>query len=237
MALDCFFEIDPIITRSFASIFSVVMGTQDYKAHFKKFFSYVLNGLLITLPVFGTAYIIYQVLKWVDSIIPRLWYSDAELAARGDGISGWGILILLGILFVLGWLGSMFINDQIKSWFDGLLKRIPGVNNLYQTIADILGAFVGNKKKFDKPVLVKVSEQLDMEMIGFVTDTDLDELGQIEGKVAVYFPMSYSFAGHLMIVPSKNVKPIDRNAVDVMKYTVSGGIVEMEHPHEKSKER
>jgi len=210
-----------------------MMQNQDFKYYLRRFFSYVLNGLLITLPVFGTAYIIYQVVKWVDNIIPRLWYSDAQLAERGDGLSGWGILVLLALLFVMGWLGSMFINDQIKSWFEGILKRIPGVNNLYQTISDILGAFVGNKKKFDKPVLVKVSEQLDMEMIGFVTDTDLAELGDIEGKVAVYFPMSYSFAGHMMIVPAKNVKPIDRNAVDVMKYTVSGGIVEIEHDDQK----
>jgi uncharacterized membrane protein len=209
------------------------MGDFDFKSYFKKFISYVLNGLLITLPVFGTAYIIYVVFKWVDNIIPRLWYSEEELAQHGNGVWGWGILVLVALLFVMGWLGSMFINDQIKSWFDRTLKKIPGVNNLYQTIADLLGAFVGNKKKFDKPVLVKVSEQLDMEMIGFVTDTDLAELGDIEGKVAVYFPMSYSFAGHMMIVPSKNVKPIDRNAVDVMKYTMSGGIVEIEQKDEK----
>lgn len=211
------------------------MQKLSYKAHLKTFFGYVVNGLLITLPVFGTAYIIYQVLKWVDNIIPRLVYSDAQLAERGDHISGWGIFVLLGLLFLLGWLGSMFINEQIKTGFENLLKRIPGVNNLYQTISDILGAFVGNKKKFDKPVLVKVSEQLDMEMIGFITDTDLSELGKIDGKVGVYFPMSYSFAGHLMIVPTKNITPIDRNAVDVMKYTVSGGIVEMDHSDEKSK--
>jgi uncharacterized membrane protein len=210
------------------------MDSFGIKEYFKKFISYVLNGLLITLPVFGTAYIIYVVFKWVDNIIPRLWYSEEELAQHGTGVWGWGIVVLLLLLFVMGWLGSMFINDQIKSWFDRTLKKIPGVNNLYQTISDVLGAFVGNKKKFDKPVLVKVSHQLDMEMIGFITDTDLQELGDgIEGKVAVYFPMSYSFAGHMMIVPSKNVKPIDRNAVDVMKYTMSGGIVEIEQKDEK----
>lgn len=204
------------------------------KRLFKTFFGYVVNGLLISLPVFGTAYIIYQVFKWVDNIIPRMLFSEAKMAERGDGISGWGLLVLIALLFALGWLGSKFINEQIKSAFDNMLKKIPGVNNLYQTISDILGAFVGNKKKFDKPVLVKMSEHLDMEMIGFITDTDLEELGDhIEGKIAVYLPMSYSFAGHMVIVPAKNVKPIDRNAVDVMKYTMSGGIVEIDHDHEK----
>lgn len=203
----------------------------------RKLINYILNGLVITLPVFGTAYIIYELLVWLDGIVPRIWYSKEELALRDDEFSGWGIFVLLLVLFVMGWLGSLFINERLKGWFERLLDRIPGVNNLYHTISDILSAFVGNKKKFNQPVLVKVSEQLDLEMIGFITDTDLSELGDISGKVAVYFPMSYSFAGHLMIVPVKNIKRIERNAVDIMKYTVSGGIVELDPENEKYKER
>ncbi len=167
--------------------------------------------------------------------MPRLWYSNEELIEREGGFSGWGILVLVLMLFVLGWLGSRFINEQLKSAFEKLMNKIPGVNNLYSTISDIMGALVGNKKKFNQPVLVKVSDQLDLEMIGFITDTDLSELGDITGKVAVYFPMSYSFAGHMMIVPVRNIKRIERNAVDIMKYTVSGGIVELDHEDEKQK--
>ncbi|MBX7051004.1 MAG: DUF502 domain-containing protein [Flavobacteriales bacterium] len=203
--------------------------------YLRKFVSYVLNGLVITLPVFGTGYIIYKVFMWLDSIVPRLWYSDAELTKREDGFSGWGILVLLFMLFFMGWLGSLFINEQIKNGFEKLMNKIPGVNNLYNTISDIMGALVGNKKKFNQPVLVKVSDQLDLEMIGFITDTDLSQLGDISGKVAVYFPMSYSFAGHLMIVPVRHIKRIERNAVDIMKYAVSGGIVELDHEDEKHK--
>lgn len=201
----------------------------------RKFLSYVLNGLVITLPVFGTGVIIYKAFMWLDGIVPKLWYSEDELAQRDSGFSGWGILVLLLVLFVMGWLGGLFINEKLKEWFEKLLKRIPGVNNLYHTISDILSAFVGNKKKFNQPVLVKVSDQLDLEMIGFITDTDLVELGDISGKVAVYLPMSYSFAGHLMIVPVRNIKRLERNAVDIMKYAVSGGIVELDHEDEKQK--
>jgi uncharacterized membrane protein len=199
----------------------------------RKFINYVLNGLLITLPVFGTAYIIYELFIWLDSLVPRLVYSKEELVNKGDNFSGLGILVLLLVLFLMGWFGSLFINERLRGLFERLLDKIPGVNNLYHTISDILGAFVGNKKKFTQPVLVKVSDQLDMEMIGFVTDTDLTVLGDISGKVAVYFPMSYSFAGHMMIVPVKNIRRLERNAVDIMKYTVSGGIVELDPEDEK----
>jgi uncharacterized membrane protein len=203
--------------------------------YFRKFINYVLNGLVITLPVFGTAYIIYELFKWLDGIVPRILYSETEMLEKGDHFSGWGILVLLVVLFIMGWFGSLFINERLKGWFERMLDKIPGVNNLYHTISDILSAFVGNKKKFNQPVLVKVSDQLDLEMIGFITDTDLSVLGDISGKVAVYFPMSYSFAGHLMIVPTRNIKRLERNAVDIMKYAVSGGIVELDPEDEKHK--
>jgi uncharacterized membrane protein len=194
----------------------------------KTMINYMLNGLVIMLPVFGTGYIIYHTLKWLDGIVPALYYTEAELAQQGNSFTGWGIVILLVVLFVMGYLGAKFINDRLKGLFESLLDRIPGVNNLYHTISDMLGAFVGNKKKFDKPVLVKVSDDMDLEMIGFVTDTDLAELGNIQGKVSVYFPMSYSFSGHMLVVPIRNVKPLQGNPVDIMKYTISGGIVEFD---------
>jgi uncharacterized membrane protein len=200
--------------------------------YLKTVVNYVLNGLVIVLPVFGTAYIVYELLIWLDGIVPRLFASADELkkleAEGGRKFSGWGIVSLVIILFAMGWLGALFINDRIRGLFNSLLERVPGINNVYKTLSDILSALVGSKKRFNRPVLVKVSEQLDMEMIGFVTDTDLSELGNIEGKVAVYFPMSFSFSGHLMVVPAKNVVAIDRNALDVMKYTISGGVVELD---------
>lgn len=200
--------------------------------YLRKFIHYVLNGLVIALPVFGTGYIIYKLFSFLDSIVPRILYSEEELVTRGDHFWGWGIIMLVLVLFVMGWFGSMFINDRIKGWFQRLLDKIPGVNNLYNAISDVLSAFVGKEKKFNQPVLVKVSEQMELEMIGFITDTDLSELGNIQGKVAVYFPMSYSFSGHMMIVPTKNISRIERNAVDILKYTMSGGIVELDHEHE-----
>ena len=83
-------------------------------------------------------------------------------------------------------------------------------------------------------MLVKTAEGSNVEVIGFVTDDDLAELGDLDtkGKIAVYVPMSYSFSGHLIIVPKTSVTVVDRNAVEVMKYIVSGGIVEIESNEE-----
>ncbi len=202
---------------------------------FRRFLGYTLNGLVITLPVFGTGYIIYQLFMWLDSIVPGIIYSESEIARHQHGFSGLGILMLLILLFLMGWLGTIFLNDQLKGLFEKALNKIPGVNNLYNTIADLMNAFVGNKRKFNKPVLVKTAEASNVEVIGFITDDDLSELGKLDtkGKIAVYVPMSYSFSGHLIVVPISCVTVVDRNAVDVMKYIVSGGIVEIESTDEQ----
>ena len=187
----------------------------------RKLIQYILNGLLLTLPMVITGYVIYRLFMGLDSLLP--------IEHRYPGM---GILMLITFLAVLGYLGAKFINDTIRGWFNRLLDRIPLIKTIYKSITDLLGAFVGQKKAFNQPVLVKISEETDIEVIGFVTDEDLKELGNIQNKVGVYFPMSYSFAGHLLIVPAKNVKPIDKNAVDVMKYIVSGGVVDIEHNHD-----
>jgi uncharacterized membrane protein len=192
----------------------------------KRLIGYVLNGLLIAVPVFVTLYIIRNVFFWLDSLIP------------GERkYPGLGILILVVVLALLGWLGTRIINDRLRRALDKLLDRLPLIKTIYKSITDLMGAFVGSKKRFNQPVLVKLNPTLEVEVIGFVTDEDLSELGNIDiqGKIAIYLPMSYSFSGHLVIVPIANVKKIDRNAVDVMKYIVSGGVVEIEHNVDESK--
>ena len=52
---------------------------------------------------------------------------------------------------------------------------------------------------------------------------DLAKLN-LPGEVAVYFPYSYSFAGQVIIIAADKVKPIDKNAADMMKFVISGGV-------------
>ncbi len=202
----------------------------------KRLVGYVLNGLLITLPVFATGYLIWVLFTWLDGLIPRLIYSRKEIAefeAQGHTFWGWGILCLIVILLFMGWVGSRFINESIQRVFDRLLDKLPLIKSIYKSITDLLGAFVGSKKRFNQPVLVRMTESPDITVIGFITDTDLHHLGIADNKVAVYVPMSYSFSGHLIIVPVKNITRIEQNPVDVMKYIVSGGVVELEDADEK----
>ena len=80
-----------------------------------------------------------------------------------------------------------------------MLERTPLVKDIYSTIRDFVSAFLSNKKKFNKPVIVEMGKGLGIFKLGFITDADLSEFG-ISDKVAVYFPHFYNFLGNLFIV-------------------------------------
>jgi uncharacterized membrane protein len=88
----------------------------------------------------------------------------------------------------------------------------------------MLSAFVGNEKRFNKPVMIQVSREAEIFKLGFVTQKDLSYLGIKEGKSAVYLPHSFNFSGNLFIVDNDLITPIDAPSDEVMKFIVSGGI-------------
>jgi uncharacterized membrane protein len=196
----------------------------------RKLIGYILNGVLVTVPIVIVVYIIYKVLVILSIPVNTIMESDMTASEKelvGHDISPLGILILLFVLLAIGFLWAKLISEPLKVRMAKWLDKIP----MYKSIRDLMNAFVGSKKMFNKPVLVKLNPSSEVEMIGFVTDEDLKELGDDqEGKIGVYMPMSYSFSGHLVVVPRRNVKKIDRSSVDIMKYVVSGGIVEIDAP-------
>lgn len=184
------------------------------KAAFNFFKRYFLRGLLYTLPIVIVIYITYELFMFLDGLIET-------------DIPGLGILIMIGVITLMGFLGSSFIATPIEKYFQRLLNRAPLIKTIYRAISDLLSAFVGDKKKFNKPVLVKVNKDSELEKLGFITSEDLSNLDISEGKIAVYLPHSYNFSGNLFIVPKSHVTPIDKPASEVMKFIVSGGVTQV----------
>jgi len=113
----------------------------------KRIVSYFLRGLLFVTPIAITSYIIYQTILFLDNLIPV-------------PIPGIGILMVLGLITFFGYLASLFFAKPFFEWLERGLIKIPLVNLIYTSIKDLMGAFVGDKKKFSSPVIVQVSENL-----------------------------------------------------------------------------
>jgi uncharacterized membrane protein len=180
------------------------------KKFLRSAFRYFLGGMLFIVPIVATAYFIVTSLLWLDSLL--------SLPYRGLGV-----VIIVGAITLMGYLTSIFVFKTATDWFDHIVNRIPFVKLIYSSIKDILAAFVGDKKTFNKPVLVTINKENQLHRIGFITQNDLTDLG-LTDMVVVYFPQSYAVAGDHYVVPKANIKPLDVPGPVAMKFIVSGGV-------------
>ena len=116
---------------------------------------------------------------------------------------------------------------DIFNYFEEKLEHAPFIRHIYSPVKDFTNAFVGNKKKFNRPVLVRTNPVANIEQIGFITQENLKDF-EILDKVAVYLPFSYSLSGQLIITPIENVKPLNAEAAEAMKFVVSGGVTDVD---------
>ena len=180
-----------------------------------KVIRYFLQGILFAVPITVTIIVIYRVILFVDNILPVHY-------------PGLGIFFIVSGLTLLGALGSSFVFRPIINYFESLIERAPLIKVIYSSVKELLSAFVGKEKKFNQPVLVKLSEVDNLYRIGFITQSNLTKLGITEDMVAVYLPHSYNFSGDLFVIPRKCISPFKGSASEIMKFVVSGGITDVD---------
>jgi len=135
-----------------------------------------------------------------------------------------GVGLVLASIFLCGLLANNYVGRKIFEMLEKALKTVPVVKIVYTSLKDLLGAFVGQDRSFDKPVMVRVTDEL--RVFGFVTCSRFDD-SRLAGHVAVYLPQSYNFAGNLLIVPETKVEPVDADSAQFMAFIVSGGVATM----------
>jgi len=189
----------------------------------KKIIRYFIQGLIITVPVAITAFVVYKVINLVGSFFSIFGTIVSPVV---DPFIVIGIAITL--IFLMGLLGSSIILRPLFIMIDNTMEHTPFIKTVYTSIKDLLAAFVGSKKRFNKPVLVTINKENNIQQLGFLTQEDLSELKLKTGTVAVYMPFSYSFSGNLLIVPVDHLTPIEASSAEVMKFIVSGGVTDID---------
>jgi len=177
----------------------------------KRLVGYFLQGLLFTVPIAVTLYVLYKVFVLVDGILPLK-------------IPGLGLVIILVLITLAGVFGSTIIAGPLVSSVERWINKAPLVKIIYTAVKDLMSGIFGTKKSFDQAVLVKLSRDATVQKLGFITNADLSGLGLDSSMVSVYLPHSYAWSGNQVIVSKEYITPVNVSAAIVMKYIVSGGV-------------
>ena len=183
-----------------------------------RFIKFFFQGLLYTIPISVTIFVIWSIVVSIDAQVQPWLPFDAH---------GLGIVLVFVLVTLIGFIGNVFVTLPIVSYIEKIFIKAPFVRIIYTSLKDLVSSFVGQKKSFNKPVLVKLYPDSEIYRLGFLTDETLEKFELDETMVSVYVPHSYAISGQLFIVNKEMIKVVDADATGVMKYIVSGGITEM----------
>ena len=189
---------------------------------------WLLTGLLVIVPGVITAWVLNWIVSTLDQtlqILPGAWHPDKVL---GVHVPGFGVVLTLLILLVVGAIASNFAGRKLVQWGDALVSRIPVVRSIYSSVkqvSDTLFSESGNA--FRKAVLVQWPRE-GVWTVAFVTGAPNGEVAAYlrDEFVSVYVPTTPNpTGGYFVMLRKSDCVELEMSVDSALKYIVSMGVV------------
>ncbi|MDA1256540.1 MAG: DUF502 domain-containing protein [Chloroflexi bacterium] len=176
------------------------------------------RGLIVLLPLAVTVLIIQFIAGTIDPLFQPIL--DPLI---GPDIPGLGLLVFIGIVFLVGLLSHRFAQYVGRLVEAGIMKA-PIIGGIYLTAKQVSMSVSGShESSFDTVVSVPFPTDHSMA-IGFLTREFTSESNRNFG--IVYIPTTpVPSSGFLIIVPMELVSILDISSSEAMQMVVTGGIV------------
>lgn len=188
----------------------------------KNFISHCVQGLIVIAPTVITIFVFYRLFVFINDTFnfPKIVnpYLDPFIVIVG----------IIVFIYLIGRISASLIFTPVLMRLEKDVERVPLIRVVYSSVKDLFSAFVGNKKKFNRPVLVTLDKINDIKQIGFVTQTDLSGMSLEPHLISVYLPFSYGLSGKVLILHKDSIKPLDVSAAEAMKFVISGGVTHVD---------
>jgi len=199
----------------------------------RKFRNAFLTGLLIFLPLGTTVFVLNFLLGLFQEPATDLAY---ELGIKEESFF-FGLetlLAIVGLLFgvlaltLLGFLSNYFLGKFFIGLTEKFLGKVPFLSNVYRSAKQIVETFgKENRAVFQEVVMIEYPRP-DCYVLGFVTTEASGETVEAIGKqlTNVFVPTTPNpTSGFLLLLPRKDIFPLNMSVGDGMKMLISGGAV------------
>lgn len=201
---------------------------------------YLINGLLIWVPVLVTVLVVRFILELMDRtllVLPRALRPETLF---GLHIPGFGAVLAVLIVLLTGLLVTNFIGRALVAIWEDLLERIPFVRALYGGVKSFSETILSNSGKSFKQVLLVEYPRAGLWSIGFQTTDNLPEINAKLGveQVCVFVPTTPNpTSGFIFMVPRSQVRTLNMTVDEAMKMIVTLGVVAPDVVHEPAAPR
>ena len=182
-----------------------------------------LTGLFVLIPLLVTIYIIYLIINSVDAIAsPVIRNIIFYLTGKELYVPGTGLFLFIVIAYVTGMLASNLIGKRLLAYGERILRKIPYVKGIYNSVKDMTDAFSSEKKRSFKEVVLAEFPLKGSYAVGFVTN----RFGTLSGKefCTVFVPTTPNpTSGYLIMIPEHELLFLDMPVDEALKYVISLG--------------
>ena len=182
---------------------------------------YFLVGLVVIAPVGVTVWVLAWLFQTFDAIL-----GEPLQAALGFHVWGLGFLLLVGFVFLVGWIVHQAVGLRLLGWWNEALSRFPVAGKLYHAASQITQTMMGGQQRlFRRTVLVPYPME-GIWSVGFVTSEEPPHIAEVVGEscVNVFIPTTPNpTSGFLLVVPTRKIRPLDLTVEEAMKLVISAG--------------
>ncbi len=188
----------------------------EMKIHFKRYF---LTGLFVLLPVVVSLKVFLWLVTYIDNLIKPVFQR-----VFGEYTFGIGIGIILVMLLFVGMFAQNYIGKKLVRLVEIIFDRLPFIRTIHSVVRQLIEPFYSEKgNSFRQVVLIEYPMEK-RYALGFIANEDA---GTVDGEslVTVFLPSNHLHLGYLVVMPAKDVIPVDIGVEDALKTIVSCGIV------------
>ena len=189
---------------------------------------WLLAGLLVLVPLTITLAVLNWIVSTLDQtlqILPGSWHPDKLL---GFHIPGFGVVLTLVIVLLMGAVASNFFGKRLVQWGNSLLSRIPIVRSIYSSVKQVSDTlFSENGNAFRKALLVQWPRE-GVWTIGFLTGLPGgDVVNHLPGEhLSVYVPTTPNpTGGYFVMLKKSDCIELQMSVDEALTYVISMGVV------------
>ncbi|MDO8455982.1 MAG: DUF502 domain-containing protein [Burkholderiaceae bacterium] len=194
---------------------------------------WLLSGLLVLVPLAITLFVLDWIVGVLDQtllILPVAWHPDRLL---GLHIPGFGVLLTLVIVLLMGAIASNFLGKRLVLLGNALLSRIPIVRSIYSSVKQVSDTlFSENGHAFRKALLVQWPRE-GVWTIGFLTGMPGgDVANHLHGDyLSVYVPTTPNpTGGYFVMLKRSECIELKMSVDQALTYVISMGVVVPSRP-------
>lgn len=180
----------------------------------------LIAGLIVIAPVTVTAAVLWWIFNTVDGLLGQFLRPVLPFP-----IPGLGVIMLLLILFLVGWGAERAIGSRFVAWWQELLEKIPVTRRIYGAANRIIRTvFAGEERPFKAVVMVEYPSP-GRWSIGFLAGPAPAAMARhAPDTVAIFIPTTPNpTTGFLVIVAREHVIQLPMTIDQAFTFILSAG--------------